>query len=301
MMRNIAIALSSLVLATTVWAQPGNGPMRGRPPGSVRFQAEKTDVSIIKDELLHQDNVMMVSNQGDWHGTTANSLHALQKAFEKGAKIAFVTLQQTKDGQIVLFSGPDVSAVTGGSGKTSSYTLAELRALPLLEYGEVAGYEAVPTLEEALAFCKDKLILGLDPGKLSRKAVRIIRSRNAFDGVIFTDRSRRGFMYLPTLDLDDSDALSKLPRLLGKNPVAVQVHFKEDSCPRLVPALEMMKGKCRICVNTTDPSLAGGRKDASPRDDAEAVWGELIAKGATIIVTDQTKGLMNYLLSRNGR
>ena len=49
-----------------------------------------TRADSIHAELLNPAGkvVMVVAHWGDWHGTCENSLHAIQKAVEKGAKIA---------------------------------------------------------------------------------------------------------------------------------------------------------------------------------------------------------------------
>lgn len=259
---------------------------------------EQTRVDVLSRQLKNPNGqeLMVIANQGDWHGTTSNSLHALQKAYAKGAQIALVTLQQTKDGEIILFADPTVEKITTGTGRVSDMTLAELRALPLREYREGKGYEAIPTLAQALEFAKNRILLLLNPGTLMGKVQQIVKEQHAENGIIYTGvEAPIGMMYMPVVDLDSSHALDNIQKELAKKPVAVEVRFKEDDNVNLQKVLEMMQGKCRICMNTSAKGLAGSHVDASPRDDAKKAWGALISKGATLILTDSTKGLMNYL------
>ncbi len=212
-------------------------------------------------------DLFVIAHQGDWHGSTPNSLHALQKAFDKGARMAYVDVQQTLDGEVVLVAEP------------------------------VAHRSAdMPTLAEALDYCRSRMLLELAPGNLIDTVAQIVRARHAGQGVVLKgDEAPAGLMSMPVIDLDAPDALVRLGQALERKPVAVELHFKGDDNARLPEALAMAKGRTRICMNTSRRGLAGNRQDASPRDDAEQVWGTLIQQGATLIHTDQTKSMMNYL------
>ena len=111
-------------------------------------QRRSSRADSIHAELLNPagKEVMVVAHWGDWHGTCENSLHAIQKAVEKGAKIATLQLQKTKDGQLVCFSDPTVERVTTGKGAVKDMTLAELRQLTVREYQGPEDLQRIPTL-----------------------------------------------------------------------------------------------------------------------------------------------------------
>src|SRR5574344_1625417 len=46
--------------------------------------------------------IILIAKRGDWHGTTANSLAAIEKAIKKGAHIVMVDLKKNEEGDIVL-------------------------------------------------------------------------------------------------------------------------------------------------------------------------------------------------------
>lgn len=104
-------------------------------------------------------SLLIVSHRGDWHGTAENSLHSIQKAIEKGCAAVALDVQKTKDGSLVLMADETVDRMTSGTGKISDMTLAQVKALTLKEYHGNPTPLRVPTLEEALRFCKGKILV----------------------------------------------------------------------------------------------------------------------------------------------
>ncbi len=213
----------------------------------------------------NRSEIIVVANQGDWHGTIPCSIHALQKAYDKGAKVALVDICRRADGQIILGSDPQS-----------------------LE---------TPTLEEALHFCQSKILLAINADEYLQQVLDCAGKTGCTHGIILTgSRQEEDIMYMPTLSVDNPDAIRQLEALLKKNPIGVLLQFSSDDSPHLKEALSIMKGKSRVVMSTVKRGLAGDRQDASPRDDAASIWGTLIEMGATVIVTDQTKSMMNYLM-----
>ena len=105
--------------------------------------------------------VMIVSHRGDWHGTAENSLHSIQKAIEKGCAAVEVDVRKTKDDSLVLMADETVDRMTNGTGRVADMTLAELRALGLKEYHGKPTPLHIPTLEEALRYCKGKILIAV--------------------------------------------------------------------------------------------------------------------------------------------
>lgn len=98
--------------------------------------------------------VMIVSHRGDWYGTAENSLHSIQKAIEKGCAAVEVDVRKTRDGVLVLMADSTVDRMTNGTGKVSDLTLEQIKAMRMKEYHGKMTPLQVPTLEEALCFCK---------------------------------------------------------------------------------------------------------------------------------------------------
>lgn len=258
----------------------------------------------LRESLLEPDNgeVFVIAHRGDWHGTAENSLHAIRKAVEKGAKIALVDLQRTKDGELVLFSDDRLERLTDGTGAVGDKTLEELRTLSYKEYQGEASQAFIPTWKEALAFARGKILLEIEPGDYLEQAVKEAKEADALREVIVKGCRPAGedVMFIPVIDLDGKDALQQLSACLEGKPVAVELHFRSDDNALLPQALQQLKGRCRICFNTLREGLAGSHVDVDRQRTPDQVWGSLIGQGGTLFVSDQIKPFLRYLNGETG-
>ncbi len=209
--------------------------------------------------------IILIAKRGDWHGTTANSLAAIEKAIKKGAHIVMVDLKKNEEGDIVLDTN---------EGKHS-------------------------TLKEALQFCKGRILLEIsNPNRYYYRIKSIVEECNAANGIILNNLNDKDgeMMHTAIIDLDKKNALALLSIALKKNPVAVEFNYKQDDNPNINKAIKMAWGKSRILFNTSQTGLAGSHCDpASARDDRASIWGSLISMGGTVICTNQLKPLVLYL------
>lgn len=253
----------------------------------------------IRESLLEPDNgeVFVIAHRGDWHGTAENSLHAIQKAVEKGARIALVDLQRTKDGELVLFSDPTLERLTNGSGAVGNKTLEELRSLKYKEYSGDAAQAFIPTWKEALAFARGKILLEVCPGDYLEQLMAEATEAGALRDIIISGDRPAGsdIMFIPVVDLDSDNAMQRLQSCVEAKPTAVELRFKSDDNALLPQALQLLKGKCRVCFNTLREGLAGSSADSDRQRSPGQAWGGLIKQGGTLIVSDQIKPLLRYL------
>lgn len=116
-------------------------------------------------------DIFIISHRGDWHGTAENSLHSIQKAIEKGCQAVMVDVKKTKDDSLIIFSDDTLGRMTNGTGAVKDKTLAELKALYLKEYHGNKTPLRIPTLAEALSFCKGKILIGVTNYKAYQKEI----------------------------------------------------------------------------------------------------------------------------------
>lgn len=253
-----------------------------------------------RESLLDPNNgeVFVIARRGDWHGTAENSLHAIQKAVEKGARVAWVDLQRTKDGELVLFSDATLERLTrNGTGAVSKKTLKELRTLSYKEYQGLAEQAFIPTWKEALAFARGKILLEVAPGAYLEQAVKEAAEAGALQDIIINGErpAQEGVMFIPVVDLDGENALQQLDACLAARPVAVELHFQSDDNALLPQALQQLKGRCRVCFNTAQEGSAGNRAEGDRQRTADQNWGSLIRQGGTLLVSNQIKPLLRFL------
>ena len=255
-----------------------------------------TRADSIRAELLNPEGseIIIVAHWGDWHGTFENSLHSIQKAVEKGAKAVLMQLQKTKDGQLICFSEQDISRLTTGEGNVGDYTLEELRAIPVKEYTGSEDMVIIPTVKEAIEYSKDKILLELNSDEYLDELQQIVKETASENVVIFngTKAPEQGIMFIPIVNLDEPASLDDI---LSLNPVAVELRYASDDNENLQSAYDILKGKCRICINTQTEGYAGSHVDVRRGVNPDDVWGTLIRQGATLFVTDQIKPFLRYL------
>lgn len=123
-------------------------------------------------------------------GVPDNSIAAIRKAVEMGADMVELDVRTTKDGHLVLMHDATIDASTDGTGEVADYTLEQLRSFNMDRAGVVYLEEGqpvqVPTLEEALIECKDKIYINLDLKHIARPAdlVKVIQKTGMQDQVM---------------------------------------------------------------------------------------------------------------------
>ncbi len=98
----------------------------------------------------------IVGHKGAAGYAPQNTLTSFQMAIAIGCDRAELDVRRTKDGQVVVFHDDEVSNLTNGVGFVSEMTLAELKKLDC-EQGE-----KIPTLQEVIDICKDKIDLQIE-------------------------------------------------------------------------------------------------------------------------------------------
>ena len=92
-----------------------------------------------------------------------NTIVALKEALRLGVHVVEFDVHWTKDRQLVLMHDRSVDRTTNGTGKVSSFTLAEIRQLDAGSWkgAQFAG-ERIPTLEETLKIMPENVWLFVD-------------------------------------------------------------------------------------------------------------------------------------------
>ncbi|HFU4393068.1 TPA: glycerophosphodiester phosphodiesterase family protein, partial [Streptococcus suis] len=91
---------------------------------------------------------MTISHRGVDNGNDVqNSIEALEKTSQLKPDYIEMDVQETKDGQFIVMHDADLMALTGNTGGTHDYTLAELKAMTASENGMTGP---VPSFDEYL-------------------------------------------------------------------------------------------------------------------------------------------------------
>jgi glycerophosphoryl diester phosphodiesterase len=107
--------------------------------------------------------IQISSHRGNSHVAPENTLPALENAIIAGSDYAEIDIRQTKDGALVLLHDKSLLRTTGLNKNIWSLNLIDLMQL---DAGSWFGAEftktRIPTLEEALVYCKGRIKLNIE-------------------------------------------------------------------------------------------------------------------------------------------
>jgi len=107
--------------------------------------------------------IRVVAHRGVHHSAAENSPSAIRGAIELGCDYVEVDVRRTRDGALVLMHDSSVDRTTTGRGKVQAMTLAEIRRLRFRTKSDSPSLsEKVPTFDEALELCRDKIMVYVD-------------------------------------------------------------------------------------------------------------------------------------------
>jgi glycerophosphoryl diester phosphodiesterase len=123
-----------------------------------------------------------------------NTLPAFEAAVALGADGVELDVQYSSDGQLLVFHNPSLEATTNGTGRFTSHTAEELRALDAGSFfaPEFAGTQ-IPTLDEVLDLLNGRLLVNIEIKALDQTTaaigadvVKSVRARDMQDQVVIS-------------------------------------------------------------------------------------------------------------------
>lgn len=260
-------------------------------------------------------NVLVISHRGDWRNFPENSLEAFGSTIKLGVDIVEVDLKMTSDSVLIIMHDRDVDRTTSGKGPVSSITLDSMKTFFLKNgCGIVTPYK-VPTLEEVLLLCKDRIVINLDQGyqyypqvyKLTQKTgttAQILIKGNAIPSKARENAARipenaEKMMYMPIIDFRNNNAAELFEAYQKEMPVIAYEIVWDKMTPEVMACIdECLESGARVWTNSMWDSLCGGLSDDKALTDPERIYGEHIKLGATMIQTDRPELLIKYLRSK---
>lgn len=286
--------------------------------GCVICISAQNRVERIREEMLAPDrtSVLVVAHRADWRFAPENSLAAIENSIRLGADVVELDVQKTKDGQLILMHDKTLDRTTTGKGKVAEWTLDSIRTLRLKNGAALRTKHRVPTLEEALLTAKGRVMVNLDKAYPIFDEIFPILEKTGTVGQIIMKGSKpvaevkkdlgkylNRILYMPIIHLDRPGAMRQINDFMKElHPVAFELLFESDTCQLPKQVRAKLEGKSKIWYNTLWDTMAGGHDDDKSLENPDEGYGYLIDKlGATIIQTDRTAYLLEYLQARKKR
>lgn len=273
--------------------------------------------------------VVVACHRGDWRNFPENSISAIESIIRYGADIMELDLKLTKDSVLVLSHDRDVKRCTNfssvfkdepeKSAKVSDLTYEEIRKLSLKRaHGVVIDSIKMPTLEQALRCCKDRICVNVDQGyeyydlvlaiteKLGTTDQILIKGKKPIEVVAAHEsKYEHNMMYMPIVDIQKSAGQKLFDSYLeqGVVPLAYEVCWQSNDDGAFDAACKKIIGQgSKVWVNTIWASLCGGDGNdddaAYLADDPGQVYQQYLDKGVSMIQTDRPEQLINWLKSK---
>ena len=267
--------------------------------------------------------VFVTMHRGDWRHAPENSVDAIKGSIAMGADIVELDVALTKDGHYVLLHDGALDRVSNGKGKSTKYTLEEIRKFRLKGVdGKTLTDYKILTLEEAFAITRGKILVNLDKfGRDPKGIAEFVKKHGMEKEVILKERFspkeleelvgpeiwkdmvERRLVYMPIIWINKEQKLFKEWEKSALKPLAYELCIKKAKPAGVLKTLAAKTGKggARIWINTLWDSLCAGRTDdRGYNGDPDGSWGWWLKEGATMLQTDRPKELLEYL-EKSGR
>ena len=275
----------------------------------------RADAIVAEIHNPQSKKVLVATHRGDWRNYPENSIPAIESVIRMGADIMELDLKLTSDSVLVLCHDRTIDRTTSGRGRVCDITYDSIRRCKLRRaHNVITDSLRMPTLREALAVCKDRIVVNVDQGYEYYDLVLAVTEELGVTEQILIKGKRptevvaakfaehpRNMMYMPIIDILKPQGQQLFAEYQQKDitPLAYEVCWDRwtpevGECMRQIVA-----GGSKLWVNSLWASLCGGLDDDRAFDgDPAEIYGELIGMGATMIQTDRPELLIRYLRSR---
>ncbi len=236
--------------------------------------------------------IVVIAHRGDHIIAPENSLLAIKNAIHDEADYVELDIRTTQDGKLILMHDATVDRMTNGHGKINELFFDTIRSLKLYNKN-IANSDTVqiPTFEEALQLCKNKINIYLD-----FKAANVPQ---VYEAIIKANMQNQMVVYInaPNQYVDWRKYVPTMPLILSLNT-------------KVKDSTEMVEYLNKVKIDILDGNWyeytqetvkAAGFKgvpvwaDMQSNNENEDYWNKGIELGLLGIQTDHPKELVLYL------
>ena len=242
---------------------------------------------------ISKNEIVVIAHRGDHTRAPENSILSIQQAIFDGADYVELDIRTTKDGKMVLMHDGAVDRMTNGHGKINELSFDTIRSLKLfnksITYSDTVQ---VPTFEEALAICKNKINIYLD--------FKNANVKQAYDAILSANMQNQLIVYINT-PKQLMDWRSYAPEI----PLILSLNTKVKDSAALIQYLaqnpiDILDGDWTE-YSAEMVKAAGGKgvpvwADMQAPTEGDLYWEKGIKLGLKGIQTDHPKELVQYLL-----
>lgn len=132
-----------------------------------------------------EDNVLVMAHRGSSKAAPENTMAAFRQAIDEGADWLEIDVQETADGEVVVFHDSDFMKLSGNPMKIWEATLEDLRGIDVGSWFDPKFKdERVPRLADVLDLCKGKIGVNIElkyyghDEQLEQRVAELVDSRD---------------------------------------------------------------------------------------------------------------------------
>jgi glycerophosphoryl diester phosphodiesterase len=252
----------------------------------------------IKSLPTSAHKIMVIAHRGDHTIAPENSILSIQNAIQDGADYVELDIRTTLDGRLVLMHDATVDRMTNGKGKINELSFDQIRQLKLYNKN-VSNSDTlqVPSFEEALLACKDKINIYLDFKNANVQPVyeAILRAQMQNNMVVYINA--------PNQYLDWRKQVPSMPLILS---LITKINDSTQMYAYLSKInIDILDGNWNeYTPQTVKAAMDKGVPvwaDMQAAKEDPAYWDNGIILGLKGIQTDHPKELVQYVLNKHIR
>lgn len=162
--------------------------------------------------------VTVIAHRGYRDVAPENTMAAFRRAYQLGANMVELDVSLSKDREVVIMHDDTIDRTTNGKGNIEEKTLEELKQLDAGSwFSPIFKGEQVPTLDEVLAFAKDKIAVNIEIKSytvekrsqigIESKIVELIRKHEMEEHVLVSSFSQDALKRIKTMNPNIPTAL----------------------------------------------------------------------------------------------
>lgn len=275
----------------------------------------RTDKLLSNLHNMNSKYIFVIAHRGDWRNAPENSIQSIENAIAMDVDMVEIDIQPTKDGNFICMHDETLDRTSTGKGAIKDYTTDELKRLVLRSGNGAKTRRQIPTLEETLNACKNRILVNIDKGgtyikeilpiikKCGMEKQVIIKGKYPVEKVKDEYGSSQGMLYMPIIDLWNDKSVESVQGFIKDFvPVAYELCFKDEKDSNLSIINSIVQSGSRVWMNTLWDSLCGGHDDENALiEGKDKHWGWILQHKATMIQTDRPQELINYLKQKGLR
>jgi glycerophosphoryl diester phosphodiesterase len=126
------------------------------------------------------NSTIVVAHRGASGLAPENTMLAYQRAFEIGADMIELDVQETNDGELVCIHDYEVDRTTNGTGSIAELSYNEVRELT------INSDQKIPSLKEVLDYCRGKMKVNIElkVTDIEEKVLKLAKERDMLSEII---------------------------------------------------------------------------------------------------------------------